>query len=81
MGCPVFRETVKNQKHPKHKFALAANQNTRNWQAENEYLQNKDMSKEKLTANSLKLVSKDQGNGKTDISYKLAAANAFNKLG
>ena len=34
MDCPLFWEAVKNQSHPKHKFALAAVQNQRNRQGE-----------------------------------------------
>ena len=41
MDCPLFWETAKNQGHPKHKLALAAVQNTRNRQAEND-LQSKE---------------------------------------
>ena len=50
----LFWEAVKNQNNPKHKFALAAVQNTRNRQAEN-YLQNKEATSGELAKKTVKM--------------------------
>ena len=56
MDCPLFSNAVKNQSHPKHKLALAALQNTRNRQAEND-LQNKKAASGELSTKTVKAVT------------------------
>ena len=56
MNCPLFWEAVKNQGHPKHKLALAAVQNTRNRQAEND-LQSKEAANGELPTRTVKAVA------------------------
>ena len=56
MDCPLFWEAVKNQSHPKHKLALAALQNTRNRQAEND-LQTKEALSGELETKTVKAMT------------------------
>ena len=56
MNCPLFWEAVKNQSNPHHKLALAAVQNTRNRQAENE-LQTKEATGGEFTTKTAKAVT------------------------
>ena len=60
--CSLFWEAVKNQSHPKHKLALAAAQNTRIRQAEND-LQSIDVTSGELSAKSVKAVNKESDAG------------------
>ena len=74
MECPLFWEAVKNQNHPNHKLALAAVQNTRNRQAEND-LNNKEAAGGELSTQTVKANEIDErnrataetGNRKTEI--------------
>ena len=59
MDCPLFWEAVKNQNHPIHKLALAAVQNTRNRQAENE-LNNKEAADGELSTKTVKAVTQNK---------------------
>ena len=85
MNCPLFWEAVKNQGQPKHKFALAAVQNTRNRQAEND-LQSKEAVNGELTTKTVKAVAqvKDAVGAETRnpivINYEKAAAEAINRV-
>ena len=56
IDCPLFWEAVKNQGHPKHKLVLAAVQNTRNRQAEND-LQSKEAANGELPMKTVKAVA------------------------
>ena len=56
MDCPLFWEAVKNQGHPKHNLALAAEQNTRSIQAENDW-QSKEAANGELPTRTLKAVA------------------------
>ena len=85
MNFPLFWEAVKNQNHPKHKLALAAVQNTRNRQAEND-LQTKEATSGELTTKTVKAVTVVREAGGVEsrsslvIYYKKAAAEAFNNV-
>ena len=59
MDCPLFWEAAKNQNHPKHKLALAAVQNTRNRQAEND-LNNKEAASGELSTKTVKAVTQNK---------------------
>ena len=73
---------MKNQSHPKHILALAAVQNTRNRQAEND-LQNKEATSGELSTKTVKQV-RDAGGAETrsspEMSSEKAAAEAINKV-
>ena len=56
MNRPLFWEAVKNQSHSKHKLAFAAEQNTRNRQAESD-LQNKEATSGELTQKTVNAVT------------------------
>ena len=85
MDCPLFWEAVKNQSHPKHKLALAAEQNQRNRQGE---FETKDLERPnaELPTKTVKAVT--QGNSAVEatakntqeIDYEKAAAEAINKV-
>ena len=83
--CPLFWEAVKNQNHPKHKLALAAVQNNRNRQAEND-LNNEEAASGELSTKTVKVVTqnKDATGAKKrnsiEINYERAAAEAINKV-
>ena len=85
MDCPLFWKTVKNQGHPKDNLALAAVQNTRNRQAEND-LQNKEPASGELSTKTVKAVTpvKDAAGAETrsplEINYEKAAAEAINRV-
>ena len=85
MDCLFFWEAVKNQNHPKHKLALAAVQNTRNRQAEND-LNNKKAVGGELSTKTVKGVkqNKDDTGAETrnslEINYERAVAEAINKV-
>ena len=85
MDCPLFREAVKNQNHQNQKLALAAVQNTRNRQAEND-LNNKKAAAGELSTKTVKAVTqvKDATAAETrnslEIKYEKAAAEAINKV-
>ena len=76
---------MKNQGHPKHKLALAAVQNTRNRQAEND-MQSKEAANGELPTKTVKAVArvKDAVGAETRspqvISYEKAAAEAINRV-
>ena len=59
MDCTLFWEAKKKQKHPKHKIALAAVQNNRNRQAEND-LQSKDVISRELSTKFVKAVTEER---------------------
>ena len=69
---------MKNQNHPKHKLALAAVQNNRNRQAEND-LNNKDASGGELSTKTVKAAGAEKRNS-VEINYERAAAEAINKV-
>ena len=85
MDCFLFWEGVKNQNHPKHKLALAAVQNTRNRQAEND-LNNKEAASGELSTKTLKAVTQNKDatgaekRNSLEINYEGAAAEAINKV-
>ena len=56
MECPLYWEAVNNQNQPKHKLALAAVQNNRNRQAEND-LNNKEAASGELSTKTVKAVT------------------------
>ena len=76
---------MKNQNHPKHKLALAAVQNTRNRQAEDD-LSNKEAASGELSTKTVKAVIQNRdatGTEKKNYlekNYKRAAAEAINKV-
>ena len=76
---------MENQGHPKHKLALAAVQNTRNRQAEND-LQNKEVASGELPTKTVKAVAqvKDVLGAETRsplmINNEKAAAEAINRV-
>ena len=57
--CPLFWKAAKNQNHPKHKLALAAVQNTRNRQAEND-LNKKEAAGGESSTNIVKAVTQNK---------------------
>ena len=57
--CPLFREALKNQNHPKHKLTAAALQNNRNRQAGKE-LQKKELTSGELATKTVKAVTKER---------------------
>ena len=81
MDCPLFWDAVKNQNHLKHKLALAAVQNARNSQAENE-----EAAGGELSTKTMKAVTqnKDGMGAETrnspEIIYERAAAEAINEV-
>ena len=85
VDCPLFWEAVKNRNHQKHKLALAAVQNTRKRQAEND-LNNKEAASSELSTKTVKAVTqvKDTTGAETrssiEINYEQAAAEAINKV-
>ena len=85
MDCFLFWEGVKNQNHPKHKLALAAVQNTRNRQAEND-LNNKEAASGDLSTKTVKAVTQNKDTtgaekrNSLEINYEGAAAEAINKV-
>ena len=85
MDCPLFWEAGKNQGHPKHKLALAAVQNTRNRQAEND-LQSKEAANGELPTKTVKAVAqvKDAAGAERRsplvINYEKAGAEAINRV-
>ena len=85
MVSPLFCKAVKNQNHPKHKLALAAVQNTRNRQAEND-LNNKEAASCELSTMTVEAVTQNndvtgvEKRNSLEISYEIAAAEAINKL-
>ena len=56
---------MKNQSQPKHNLALAAAQNTRNRQAEND-LQSKDVTIGELSTKSVKAVTEEKDAGRSE---------------
>ena len=84
MECPLFWEAEKNRGHSKHKLALAAVQNTRNRQAEND-LQSKEAANGELPTKRVKAVAqvKDavaETRSPLLINYEKAAAEAINRV-
>ena len=85
MDFPLFWEAVKNQNHPKPKLALAAVQNSRNRQAEND-LNKKEAAGGELSTKTVKAVTLnkvDTGAEKRnslEINYERAAAEVINKV-
>ena len=85
MDCPLFWEAVKNQNYAKHKLALAAVQNTRNRQAEND-LNNKKVASGDLSTKTVKAVTQNKDatwsekRNSREINYERAAAEAINKV-
>ena len=85
MNCPLFWEAVKNQNHLKHKLALAAVQNTRNRQAEND-LNNKAAASSELStktekaATQFKEATRAETRNSLEINYEKSAAEAINKV-
>ena len=85
MDCPLFWEAVKNHGHPKHKLRLAAVQNTRNRQAEND-LQSKKAANGELPTKTIKALAqvKDAVGAEIRsplvINYEKAAAEAINRV-
>ena len=86
MDCPLFWEAAKNQNHPKHKLALAAVQNTRNSQAEND-LSNKEAAIGELSTKTVKAATQNKKDAtgaekrnSLEINYERAAADAINKM-
>ena len=81
----MFWEAMKNQRHPKHKLALAAVQNTRNRHAEND-LQNKEAASSELSTKTVKTITqiKDGAGAETrnslEINCEKAAAEAINRV-
>ena len=59
IDCPLFREALKNQNHPKHKLAAAALQNNRNRQAGKD-LQRKEVTSGELATTTVKAVTKER---------------------
>ena len=76
---------MKNQSHPKHKLALAAVQNTRNRQTEND-LQRKETANGELPTKTVKAVAQVQDALRAEtrsplvINYEKAAAEAINRV-
>ena len=76
---------MKNQNHPKHKLALAAVQNTRNRQAENN-LNNKEAASGEISTKTVKVVTRNKdatGAEKRNFlekNYERAAAEAINRV-
>ena len=85
MDCPLFWEAVKNKKHPKHKLALAAVQNTRNRQAEFD-TKNTEAPSAELPSKMVKAVVQVKNAIEAEkknplaINYEKAAAEAINKV-
>ena len=85
MDCPLFWGVVKNQNHPKSKLALAAVQNTRNRQAEND-LNNKEVASGELSTKTVKAMTKNKDatgaekRNSLEINYERAAAEAINEV-
>ena len=59
MDCPLFRETLKNQNHPKHKLAAAALQNNKNRQ-DGKKLQKKEVTSGELATKTVKAATKER---------------------
>ena len=82
---PACENQSGNQNQPKHKQALAAVQNTRNRQAENDLNKKKAASGE-LSTKSVKGVTQNkhapgaEKRNSLEINYKRAAAEAINKV-
>ena len=74
---------MKNQNHPKHKLALAAVQNTKNRQAEND-LNNKEGASGDLSTKTVKAVTHiknatgTEKRNSLETNYERAAAEAIN---
>ena len=85
MDCPLFWEAVKNQSHPKHKFALAALQNQRNRQTEFE-AKNLEAPSTELPTKTVKAVTQANNaieamvKNALEINYEKAASEAINKV-
>ena len=85
IDCRLFWEAVENQGRPKHKLALAAVQNTRNRQAEND-LQNKEVASGELPTKTVKAVAQVQDVSGAEtrsplmINNEKAAAEAINRV-
>ena len=85
MDCLLFSEALKNQNQPKHKLALAAVQNTRNRQSEND-LNNKEAAGGELSTKTVKAVTRNKDatgaekRNSLEINYERAAADAINKV-
>ena len=76
---------MKNQNHPKHKLALAAVQNTRNREAEND-LKSKEATTGELSTKTVKAVTQvknatgTETKNSLEINFEKAAADAINKV-
>ena len=85
MNCPLFWEAVKNQSHPKHKWALAAVQNQRNRQTEFE-TKNSEAPSAELPTKTVKAVTQvksameAKAMNSLETNYERAAAEAISKV-
>ena len=85
INCPLFWKAVKNWNQPKHKLTLAAMQNTRNRQAENN-LNNREAAGGELSTKTVKATTQHKDakepekRSSLEKNYESAAAEAINKV-